>query len=280
MGDAILEPERNVRTDLFEWSDPLVKACNNFVSFKDNLDTSNRATEVYDLPLRKIRQLFGFYDRDLEKKPSWFRRAFGALFPNPRRPRAQATAIMPSCFVEAALPFSDNGKHVEPYEIRLIRPQLVLSGSYNQYNRDFYQDIQDVFPDEVMNSLESACFKYTNGIPDTETKYTKIGRLPLYVAIEGKNRLELFKRYRKYMYARVSTVFFPEPDELILIRLKPFNIWMLDYRGQKLTLPFSEITLPILREYGVCKEKIKWDFFSLLKLRRGRIKSMSFQMHP
>ncbi|EOV5094219.1 hypothetical protein ACOA8Y_003705 [Serratia marcescens] len=250
------ETNREFRVELFEWTDPLVRACRDFVAFKDAIDMNNRAVGVYSLTFRKIRKFFGCYD-DLKRG---------------------ATAIMPFHFLQLAFPFTDSSKCIEEYQIKQIRPQLVLSGKYNTYNMSLCQEPCDVFPDIIMNGLGDACFEKSDGILKTETKYFKIGRLPLYVALEGKNRVSLYKEFRQCMFANVKTIYFPESYAMTLVKVKPFNVWMVEYCGCQKILPFSRVTLPVLRAYGVKKEKTQWGLSSLLKLRKQKKAAVNYQM--
>jgi len=247
-----------------DWHDPLVKACCNFVKFKDDLDLSNRTSCVHPLLVRKLRWLLGYYE------PSEKLNKYG-------RPRRKATATYPSHFMHFALPFlydisADRGN----YEKRLIPPQLVISGSYVDYNLGFSVGYAGNKPDEVMDWSDKVVEECKTGICDPQ--YICPGGLPLYVALEGKNRLDLFKRHRSAMLAWVAPLVSASATEMKLIQLKPFNVWAISHNGRIRVLPFQAPALPVYKALNVALAKPRWDFFALIKLRNARISAVSFQM--
>lgn len=247
-----------------DWHDPLVKACCNFVKFKDDLDLSNRTSCVHPLLVRKLRWLLGYYE------PSEKLNRYG-------RPRRNATAAYPSHFMHFALPFLyDISAIGGKYEKRLIHPQLVVSGSYRNYNHGHFGGYAGNRPDEVMDWSDKAVEECETGICDP--RYLCSGELPLYIALEGKNRVDLFKRHRSVMLAWVAPSVSAPAESLKLIRLKPFNVWAICHDDRICVLPFTDPALPVYKALNVAMAKPKWDFFALIKLRNVRIKAVSFQM--
>jgi len=252
-----LDVVSDFKIERHDWHDPLVKACHNFVKFKDDLDFSNRASCVHPFLIRKLRWLLGYYE------PSDKLNRYG-------RPRRKATAAYPSHFMQFALPFLyDISAARGKYEKRLIHPQLVISGSYRNYNPDNR-------PDEVMDWSDKVVEECETEICDP--RYLCPGGLPLYIALEGKNRVDLFKRHRSAMLAWVAPSVSVPTESLKLVRLKPFNVWAICHDGRICVLPFTEPALPVYRALNVDVAKPKWDFFALIKLRNTRISAVSFQM--
>lgn len=259
-----LEVLNDFKIDRHDWHDPLVKACCNFVKFKDDLDLSNRTSSVHPFLVRKLRWLLGYYE------PSEKLNRHG-------RPRRKATATYPSHFMHFALPFLCNRTaEVGEYEKRLIHPQLVVSGSYRKYNHGHFGGYAGNRPDEVMDGSDKAVEECET--ESCDPKYLCPGGLPLYVALEGKNRVDLFKRHRSAMLAWVAPSVSVPAESLKILRLKPFNAWAICHDGRICVLPFSDPALPVYKALNVAMAKPKWDLFALIKLRNARISAVSFQM--
>ncbi|WP_418157252.1 hypothetical protein RA290_22635 (plasmid) [Pantoea agglomerans] len=259
-----LEVVNDFKIDRHDWHDPLVKACCNFVKFKDDLDLSNRTSSVHPFLVRKLRWLLRYYE------PSEKLNRHG-------RPRRKATATYPSHFMHFALPFLCNRTaEVGEYEKRLIHPQLVVSGSYRKYNHGFFGGYAGNRPDEVMDGSDKTVEECET--ESCDPKYLCPGGLPLYVALEGKNRVDLFKRHRSAMLAWVAPSVSLSAESLKLIRLKPFNVWAICHDGRICVLPFSDPALPVYKALNVAMAKPKWDLLALIKLRNARISAVSFQM--
>ena len=197
---------QNFKKEPQDWSTKLVKACAEFVKFKDDMDSANRTAYVHSGFIRKLRWIAGLYE---PSKKNGFR---------------LASAAMPSDFVKFALPFiytvKDNSSE---HERCLIHPQLVISGTYNAYNIKSYGGYTDTYPDDVMNWSNKGVKDTEKVMSGSNPLYHRPEILPLYIAIEGKNRVELFKRHREAMYAWVLPTKSAPVPELNLIRLKPFN---------------------------------------------------------
>lgn len=253
-----------VKKEPHDRSDPLVRACLNFVKFKDDLDMANRTSCVHPSFVRMLRWLSGYY----EPSEKWNKS---------RRPRRKATAAYPSHFMHYALPFlCSRTAEMGEYEKRLIRPQLVVSGTYGIYDRGSLSGYASNSPEEVMDWSDKAVKECDVGTCDPQ--YLCPGGLPLYVALEGKNRVELFKRHRSAMFAWVAPSVSVPAEELKLIRLKPFNVWAVVHGSRLCVLPFSGPALPVYNALKVAVGKPRWDFFALTKLRSARLNAVSFQM--
>lgn len=255
----------NIIADKYNWNDDLVRACGNFVRFKDDLDKANRSSYLHPLFIRKIRRLAGYYEPSTNKKAD-------------AMSKRCATAIHPYEFCCETLPFlCTRNTHVSQYNKRLIYPQLVVSGTYRKYNTQLGGYINNL-PDDVMNSSNNRILNQQT--VSHELKYFRHEALPLYVATEGKNRVELFKLHRSSMMAWVMVLPSIPATELKMVRLRPFNIWAIRHKEHLRILPFSHYTLAIYRSLGIADDKAEWDFFALKKLRDARLSATSSQMLP
>lgn len=105
-------------------------------------------------------------------------------------------------------------------------------------------------PEKVMRDL--------NDVPShhkERSRYLKIGALLLFLAIEGKNRVELFREHSKDIWADVTTVKVPE-----VIKVVPVGSgekWAAIYRDhypggvlEGFAIPYPELAMPIYRACG------------------------------
>ncbi len=256
------EDQKKYNIECHNWSEPLVRACRDFVKFKDDMDIANRTSYLNPSFIRKLRWLTGLYEPSgMDKKRNW---------------RRSATASSPVDFAHVALPFLCTiSSEVRDYEKCIIHPQLVVSGTYNSYNHALTGGYQQNSPEEVMDWSDK-CVRDNDTVSDQQ--YYRPEGLPLYVAIEGKNRVELFKRHRRDMFAWVAPKTTVSADMLKIIRLKPFNVWAVSHDSKVCILPFSSHALPIYKALDVAEGKSRWDIFALKKLRDARIKAFRFQM--
>lgn len=247
---------------VYERHEQLSVACENLVKFKDELDCANRTLHIYNnIPLWLLR-FCGFYDESNKNS------------------RGSATAIMPTQFIHYALPFMSTDDYLSDDELQLIEPQRVVSGQYKKYNLDYFPttEYQDVNVDEKLTLSDVNCIE--RGVTERTIVplYKQVGDLPLYYACEGKNRVSIFKSFRKTMFAFVSKAQTPTADDIKLVKLKPFNVWGVMMNGQLEILPFSSAAVPVYEAYGVKKSKARWDFRAPMKLRKIRMRLSSAQM--
>jgi hypothetical protein len=112
----------------------------------------------------------------------------------------------------------------------------------------FQQYLPPNDPDALMKKLNESNMNRAN--------YTRIAELKILIAVEGKNRVELFRRHKRMIVADVQQKF-PTQSPVISRSLSGKH-WIAswnDERGRKklTTVPFPSITLPI---YGMLKVKI------------------------
>lgn len=184
-------------------------------------------------------------------------------------------AITPSKFLHDTLPFSDAHYNYDTMSRETIDPTLVISGQYRNYpDRGEYND-QTIM--DWSNRIVSDNFKYSSQAP----RYARVGTMPLYVALEGKNRVTLFKRHQYQMQAFVTPVAYPDPSDLTIVRISPFGIYGLAHRDSNIrVLPYPEITLPLLRAYGVTRQEKIWSLRASLIIRKIKKNIRSSRMIP
>ncbi|HET7930816.1 MAG TPA: hypothetical protein VFL63_05455 [Rhodanobacteraceae bacterium] len=101
-------------------------------------------------------------------------------------------------------------------------------------------------------------------------QYVRVDPFNMYIAIEGKNRVSLFRKFKRSIVARVTMTSYPPAHELRLVKLRPCGVNALLYTGGRLSvtkrlhawqairvdghlgavLPFKE-SVAVLQEYGV-----------------------------
>jgi len=186
------------------------------------------------------------------------------------------SAIHPGKCVMQTLPFFVASFDYNKSQPRYLNPFLIVSGTYNDYS-----------PNPLFTSLSVVeVMDWSDGMATLEVernhnspRVCKIGDLPLYVALEGKNRVELFKNANRKMKALVVEVFYPAASELRLIRSWPFNVYSLCYRGEARVLPEPNMALPLLHAYGVnLPSSSRVSFKDYLRLREVRQSIISDQM--
>ena len=180
----------------------------------------------------------------------------------PYLPERYRPAIIPSEFVQIVLPFSCtrfNHDHAVP---RLLNPYFVVGGTSDyatEKNLDRLNDFVDL-PETNSDYYEAA-------------RYYKIGEMPLYVALEGKNRVLAYRKLRKNIHALVYETLYPKPKELKLHRLLKLNMYALSCTNNNYLernsnfqiLPFPGIVMPLLMAYGVEEREEKISPVKALK---------------
>jgi hypothetical protein len=179
------------------------------------------------------------------------------------------TAVSPSHFIRAVLPFSTTDSHRDAMRAVSVDSRLIVAGTYNDYSPSWF--FTPVPPEQRM--------AWSDGLTSEENKYSRespracqIGNLPLFVALEGKNRVTLFKQHKRPMLILVTQMPYPAASELKLFRSSPFGIYSLAYRGQREVLPFPKSVVPLLQKYGVeevCRHLSVRDLINFYRVRRS-----------
>ena len=190
-------------------------------------------------------------------------------------PKHGWTAVCPAQFVRVALPFSTLYYHYDEMRSVSVDPGLVVSGTYNDYSPTGY--FIPTPPEQTM--------AWSDGLATEENKYStqsprscQIGSLPLFVALEGKNRVELFKQHNRPMQVLVTPTPYPAASELSLFRSLPCGVYSLAYRGQRQVLPFPRNVVPMLQKYGVGEVSRLWSLRDLVELIRAKRSVCRYQM--
>ncbi|MDD5298204.1 MAG: hypothetical protein PHU46_14955 [Rhodocyclaceae bacterium] len=116
-------------------------------------------------------------------------------------------------FAKIVIPFSDPF-HQPPEILALVNPSEVLAGAYNK---------KPELTDQEARNLADALDADTDVGGYASAMYVKIGPFNIYVAIEGKNRVSVYKRLNRHIQARVSHMSYPTPNELLLRPIKPWS---------------------------------------------------------
>lgn len=230
-------------------------ACLDFVAFKDGVDAIGKNQQFASTLERIARKLACLSKNGGE---NW-------------------AAIHPQSFCRYVLPFSDPEGGREASMIPAdVNPRLIIASSRTFSPARWARDIDPV---EVMD--------WSDGLVDADARndpelprLAQIGNLPLYVAVEGKNRVALFKRYRLTMRAMVMKATFPPPQDLQLVKLRPFGIHALKHAGKTRVLPFPAYTVPLLEAYGVPTGKSSMDVSAVARFCAERKHICSQQMWP
>jgi hypothetical protein len=130
----------------------------------------------------------------------------------------------------------------EESEYQSLDPEKVIGCSW----RSYYPPAN---PDEIMQKLNAA--------PPHDidrAAYSQIEDLPLYIAHEGQNRVELFRRHEQPINADVQRLFLTRKP--VIVRNSTGNhwlaTWMNEHGVQKFsTVPFPTIALPMYRLLGI-----------------------------
>lgn len=142
----------------------------------------------------------------------------------------------PEDFVRCAFLRMSAWRQVAPDRVEEIPPHLVIGGRYKTYD-------PPADPDRLMRDLNAS----------GSAIVCRMGTLPLYYAIEGKNRVELFKHHQRPVRATVRQIWFPSPGELVL-QPDVFLHQAAWLDGGKALL-FPEVTSAILRQHGLAAER-------------------------
>jgi hypothetical protein len=170
-------------------------------------------------------------------------------------------AIAPHWFARLVLPSNADGdapggdadggeyRRFTPADMTLeeIDPSLVIGGTYQ---RGWSRSLS-------ARELDLVNEKAATASPGRDTAYVRVGSLPLYVAVEGKNRVRAFRAAGKAITAFTCTAPFPEPEALELHEIVDSGgafsgVAVSDTgTGAVRVLALSSVTAPVLEAYGV-----------------------------
>ena len=167
-----------------------------------------------------------------------------------------AASAFPSTWIRQVLPFCNPGYDYSRMRVHLIDSRLVVSGTYE--NRLSPSDLSPAQAAAIMNASDRLALAGDPLASPETPRHCQIGSLPLYVALEGKNRVALFKAAQRMMWVFVTPTEFPAPGELTLHRTLPFGIPALSFGGPHAILPVPA-ALDVLNAYGVPQGTMRFD---------------------
>jgi hypothetical protein len=174
--------------------------------------------------------------------------------------------IAPHSFARLVLPAGANGgqyRQLVPEDMAVaeIDPSLVIGGTYQRG----WPAVPTARELDLINA------KATAAAPGLDTAYVRVGRLPLYVAVEGKNRVRAFRAAGKAITGFTCTARFPEPTALQLHKIADSpdasfrtassstaispgtaipDVALSDESGAVRMLALPCVTVPVLEAYG------------------------------
>jgi hypothetical protein len=161
-------------------------------------------------------------------------------------------SIAPSSFARLVLPSgADAGEYrqfaADELVLAEIDPALVIGGTY-QPGWPAARSAREL---DLINATAAAA------APGADTAYVRVGRLPLYVAVEGKNRVRAFRAAGTAITGFTCTTRFPDPEafELHQVADSPGtaapDVAVSDTRsGAVRALVLPSVTAPVLEAYG------------------------------
>lgn len=144
----------------------------------------------------------------------------------------QGVVLNGSHFFSNTLPFYS--QQLTHNSKRMVNPFQVLAGSYTK-REELEMDEKHKIADSLNEATQSEYLE--------QAKYVQIGDFPLYYAIEGKNRISLFRQLGRDVYAKTLQRDYPLPEDLELVELKPFGRFGLRYKGSGHKLIFNKPAL-------------------------------------
>jgi len=236
-------------------------ALSNALSLKGRVDTDVLPSDAFDRFL-----LTRMYARN-ELNRGW----------NDRTP-SERVVVNGGVFVQSLLPFSEPLFDGENANVEGVNPLHVLAGAYSHDQQSSAQP-----PSEVADWLDAQ----SDGNEREGAHYVQIGDFSLYVASEGKNRVDLYRKLERPIVARVFKSSYPSSNQLQLVRLFPFGGVGLRYIGERrecaarlqawqflsknvAALPFPE-SVQMLEAYGVQWGKSEWSLHSRIIERKVKL---------
>jgi hypothetical protein len=115
----------------------------------------------------------------------------------------QKNGAVAGSYCRSTLPFWKS-KNVDEGRYEYLDSSMVIGGNFKEYKSE----------DSMLQACEKINLDSKNGI--NVPIYFKVGEFSIYAAYEGKNRISLFQRHNKNIYAFVYNCMYPESNELKL----------------------------------------------------------------
>lgn len=159
----------------------------------------------------------------------------------------------PHSFARLVLPSDADGGEYRRFTasdltLAELDPALVIGGTY-QCGWPAVRSAREL---DLINAKAAAA------APGLDTAYLRVGRLPLYVALEGKNRVRAFRAAGRAITGFTAAARFPDPEALELHEIEGSpgaaapDVAMSDTgSGAVRALALPAITAPLLEAYGV-----------------------------
>lgn len=183
---------------------------------------------------------------------------------------ASRVSMHPSNFMTRILPFYHNDLIVNNGSTALypkvtVDPSLVVGGTYRNYrgvsvSRQYLNDINLNSSNDIDRPI-----------------YHKVGDFPLYIAWEGKNRVEIFREAELPIVCDLKHTTYPSADDLVIHKaLFAKGVYFLTCNDKKFIhrqnnceqIYFPEYIVPLLKEYGVKEGKPVFKLFSTKSRKR------------
>lgn len=170
-----------------------------------------------------------------------FKDVFDLTFENPTGYRTPCSSTVGSDYFDYMLPGIDYDI-LHQKEYRAIDPEQVIGCSWRNYPVPGN-------PLEIMEKLNSAPRGDSN-----RAIYIQIEDLPLFIASEGQNRVELFRRHQQLINASIKKLTITRRP--VIMRNIAGDRWLATWPNKFsvtiiATVPFPTISLPIYRALGV-----------------------------
>ncbi|MBA6256252.1 MULTISPECIES: hypothetical protein [unclassified Colwellia] len=160
-------------------------------------------------------------------------------------------SIFPSLFVDAVIPFYGVTSADEELPMS-VDPWLTIGGTFQRYEKLSEVDAKELF--EQLNGLTKLYFSDSSFWDGNVARYEYIKPFNIFVAGEGKNRVELFRQYNTAIKAAVRSYGYFTPSSINLTYYPLNKTYQFEavYRGKSYCMPvlFPSVTVNLLKEYG------------------------------
>lgn len=195
---------------------------------------------------------------------------------SPLRNGPEATT---SRYLGSAIPFAACAHPPGVDSVEMVDPTLVAGSPWQGYAPPPTAGVAK----GLMDDLDEGALAVKSGRPKGyhAAEYIRLGALPIYVAREGKNRVDLYREYKRPIAALVRVTPYPEPSSLVLHRVKLTNSIVVEctdptfehqsscnQTGPRRVIAFPKIVVPLLEAYGARWGQDIWGLTAPHRQRR------------